>query len=120
MMVLLRWTWVLEPVCLPYHPLDPQPPWLSCRGSQEPPVLGAGRLHGSLLPVLPSTASLLSPCHCTAGTDRQEPRTYVWEVALPGDALKMRWVTMAWRPFAGLRESVSVGDVLPGWARSGP
>lgn len=44
----------------------------------------------------------------------------MWEVALPGDALKMRLATVAWRPFAGLRESISVGDVLPGWARSGP
>ena len=60
MMVLWRWTWVLEPVCLPYHPLDPEPPWLSRGGSQEPPVPGAGRLHGSLLPVLPSTQHRLS------------------------------------------------------------
>lgn len=36
-------------------------------------------------------------------------------MALHDDAMKMRWAGVAWGSFAGPR-----GEVLPGWALSGP
>ena len=41
-------------------------------------------------------------------------------MALHGDAMKMRWASVACCSFVRLRERVSVGDGLPGWAHSGP
>lgn len=113
-MVLLQRTWVLEPVCLPSHRLDPQPSRLSREGPQGSPGPAARRLPGCLLPTLPSSASLLSPQHCPAGVGGEEPRTDVAGVALHGDAWKTRWAGVAWHCFAGLRASISVGAVRPG------
>ena len=113
MMVLLRWTWVLEPICLPSHGLNPQPSWLSREGPQGSPVPGAHRLPASLLPARPSSTSLLSPQCCPAGMGREEPRTDVAGVALHADTLKARWAGVAWHCFAGLRASISGGAVLP-------
>lgn len=112
-MVLLRWMWVLEHVCLPSHWLAPQPSRLSREGPQGSPGPAAHRLPGCLLPTLPSSASLLSPQHCPAGVGGEEPRTDVAGVALHGNAWKTRRAGVAWHCFAVLRASVSAGAVRP-------
>lgn len=105
MMVLLRWTWVLEPVCLPSHRLDPQPSRLSREGPQGSPGPAAHTPQQHLGAV----ASALSCRRGRGGaTDRRG------RVALHGDAWKTRRAGVAWHCFTGLRASVSAGAVRPG------